>query len=214
LNPGNARRSPIFKGEHEVVFEDCPLDADLAAEHANAEIVSAFISSKLNKDVLETFDRLKRIATRSTGVDHIDVDTCRQRGIEIANVPTYGKNTVAEHAFALLLAISHKLIDAVDRTRRGDFSQEGLRGFDLQGRTMGIVGTGDIGEHTARIARGFRMAVLAFDVRPREDLAREIGFTYVDMNELFARSDVISLHVRGTEKTRNLISADAFAAMM
>jgi D-lactate dehydrogenase len=79
---------------------------------------------------------------------------------------------------------------------------------------MGIVGTGDIGEHTARIARGFGMAVLAFDVRPREDLAGEIGFTYVDMNALFARSDVISLHVPGTEKTRNLISADAFAAMM
>jgi D-lactate dehydrogenase len=131
----------------------------------------------------------------------------------VAHVPTYGDHTVAEHVFALLLAISHNLVEAVDRTRRGDFSLEGLDGFDLKGRTMGVIGTGRIGQHTATIARGFGMDVLAFDVEPRESVAGEIGFTYVGMEELLSRSDVVSLHVPGNDKTRNLISTEQFDAM-
>jgi D-lactate dehydrogenase len=199
--------------DHDVAFDERELSPNVAEDHADAEIISAFIYSAMSRDVLEKFPKLKFIATRSTGVDHIDVDYCKEHDIEVANVPSYGKNTVAEHAFALLLAISHKVIDAADRTRRGDFSQEGLQGFDLQGRTMGIVGTGDIGEHAARIARGFGMEVLAFDVKPREELAREIGFDYVDLPQLLGRADVVSLHVPGSPQTEGMIGADEFAAM-
>jgi D-lactate dehydrogenase len=205
-----------FRGlqqEHDVEFDQRPLNAETARDHGQAEVISTFIYSKLTRAVLETFPNLAFIATRSTGVDHIDLAFCKQNDIRVANVPTYGENTVAEHVFALLLAISHKMIDAADRTRRGDFSQAGLQGFDLQGRTIGILGTGSIGQHTARIARGFGMDVLGFDIRPDEAAARDIGFQYVSMDELLRRSDVVSLHVPGTEKTRHLLSYDQFAAM-
>ncbi|WP_375260812.1 hydroxyacid dehydrogenase [Palleronia sp.] len=199
--------------DHEIVFEEANLDAEKAEEHSDAEIISAFIYSDLSVDVLETFKDLKFIATRSTGFDHIDMDHCRENDIAVSNVPTYGTNTVAEHAFALLLAISHRIVEAADRTRRGDFSQEGLQGFDLRGRTIGVVGTGDIGAHAARIARGFEMNVLAFDVEPREDVARDFGFEYVGMDELLSRSDVVSLHVPGNEKTKHMIDRTAFDKM-
>jgi D-lactate dehydrogenase len=178
-----------LRGGHDVVFENGKLDARSAAPHADAEIISTFIYSSLNPDVLGQFPKLKLIATRSTGFDHIDVDTCARRGIRVANVPIYGENTVAEHVFALLLAISHRLVDAVDRTRRGDFSLTGLQGFDLQGKTMGIVGTGTIGRHTARIARGFGMEVIAFDLEPDEAVARELGFEYLEFDELLSRAE-------------------------
>lgn len=202
-----------LKEDHEIVYEEGELDPETAEKHADAEIISAFIYSDFSREVLGRFDDLKFIATRSTGVDHIDMDWCRENGVAVSNVPTYGANTVAEHVFALLLAISRNLVTAVDRTRRGDFGQGGLQGFDLMGRTMGVIGTGDIGVHTARIARGFGMEVLAFDVKPREEAARETGFDYVDMDDLLARSDVVSLHVPGNENTRNLMDADAFGKM-
>lgn len=198
---------------HEVVYRAGPLDAAAAEEVADAEVVSVFIYSALDREVLERFDRLRLIATRSTGIDHIDLDHCREHGIEVANVPTYGGHVVAEHTFALLLAISRRLVDAVDRTRRGDFSLEGLRGFDLRGRTLGVVGTGDIGGHVARIARGFGMRVLAFDTEPRAELAEEVGLDYVDLGELLERADVVSLHVPATPATENMISHDQFARM-
>lgn len=199
--------------DHDLVFEEESLDVDRARRHSDADIISAFIYSDFSGEVLEKFDDLKFIVTRSTGFDHIDMDHCRDNGIAVANVPAYGKNTVAEHAFALILAISHRIVDAVDRTRRGDFSQEGLQGFDLRGRTIGVIGTGDIGAHTARIARGFEMTVLAFDVNPREEVARDFGFTYVGMDELLSRSDIVSLHVPGNDKTNKLINKAAIDKM-
>lgn len=202
-----------FESDHEVVYFAKPLDSDGASEHSDADVISTFIYSDLSCSVLEQFDRLKLIATRSTGYDHIDLDECRKTGVAVSNVPSYGENTVAEHVFALLLAISHHLIPAVDRTRRGDFSQEGLQGFDLRGKTLGVIGTGDIGAATIEIASGFRMRVLAFDINPNGDLAEELDFEYVDMNKLLAESDVISLHVPANKHTRGLLSHDEFAKM-
>ncbi len=199
--------------DHDVVFEEASLDAEQAERHSDAEVISAFIYSDFSGEVLQRFDDLKFVATRSTGVDHIDMDHCRDKGITVSNVPSYGKNTVAEHAFALILAISHRIVEAADRTRRGDFSQEGLEGFDLRGRTMGVIGTGDIGVHVARIARGFEMTVLAFDVQPRDEAARDLGFDYVEMDELLSRSDIVSLHVPGNDKTKHLIDEAAFEKM-
>jgi D-lactate dehydrogenase len=199
--------------EHEVRFSNRPLRASNANRYASTEVLSPFIYSDLSSTVLQQFKHLKLIATRSTGFDHIDIDYCQKRGITVCNVPVYGENTVAEHVFALLLAISHKMCEAVERTRRGDFSQQGLQGFDLRGKTLGIIGTGNIGQCVIEIARGFRMEVVAFDVRPDEKLASELGFRYVAMEELLRTADIITLHVPATPKTHHLISTKEFAKM-
>ncbi|WP_216214910.1 hydroxyacid dehydrogenase [Amycolatopsis aidingensis] len=202
-----------LSAEHEVRFEAAPLDQELARKHADAEVISTFIYSAMDEKVLDACTGLRLIATRSTGFDHIDMDSCLRRGVRVANVPTYGKNTVAEHVFALLLGLSHRLVDAVERTRRGDFSQSGLTGFDLLGRTMGVIGTGDIGRHTIRLAKGFGMEVLAVDTAPDEDLAPTLGFRYTGMAELLAGSDVVSLHVPACPGTHHLLGPEEFRAM-
>jgi D-lactate dehydrogenase len=202
-----------FEQMHEVVFSAEALSAENAGQYADAAIISTFIYSQLDRDVLQQFSRLKMIATRSTGFDHIDTDYCAEQGVTVANVPSYGKNTIAEHAFALLLALSHRLIDVVDRTRRGDFSSKGLQGFDLRGKTIGVIGTGDIGEYAIRIAHGFGMEVLAFDVKPSHELASELGFRYVDLPELLANADIITLHVPANPATHHLLADDEFAQM-
>jgi D-lactate dehydrogenase len=198
---------------HEITHTDKPLTADNVDEYADADVVSVFIYSDLSAKVLDKLENLKLVATRSTGFDHVDTEVCEQRGITVSNVPTYGTNTVAEHVFALLLSLSHHMIEATDRTRRGDFSQQGLRGFDLRGKTLGIVGTGDIGLCTIEIARGFSMNVVAFDVAPDEALEEKFGFEYVDFDELLAQSDVISLHVPLNEHTRGLLGKEEFEKM-
>lgn len=198
---------------HEIRILNEPLTRERAGEFRDAEIVSTFIYSDLGRDTLELLTSLRFIATRSTGYDHIDAAWCRARGIPIANVPAYGDNTVAEHVFGLLLAISHNLIESVERTRRGDFSLQGLRGFDLKGRTMGVVGTGSIGRRVIEIARGFHMAVIAYDLFPKEELARRLGFRYVPIEELLRRSDVITLHIPSTPGTRDFLSEKEFSMM-
>jgi D-lactate dehydrogenase len=202
-----------FEDEHEVIFDERRLTAETAKDHPGAQILSVFIYSDLSRKALERLKDLRFIATRSTGYDHVDMDYCREAGIRVANVPSYGENTVAEHAFAMILAISHNLIEAAERTRRGDFSQRGLTGFDLWGRTLGVVGAGDIGAHAARIGKGFGMEVLAYDVAPREDLAGEIGFEYAALDDLLARSDVVTLHVPGTSETEKMIGKPQFERM-
>lgn len=200
-------------GPHELVFVPERLKAENAADYADADIISPFVYSRVDADALAAMPNLKLIATRSTGFDHIDTSVCKQRGIAVATVPTYGENTVAEHVFALLLAVSHKMVEATDRTRRGDFSQQGLQGFDLMGKTIGIVGTGHIGLRTIRIAKGFGMHVIAHDAVPDEDAAGSMGFDYVEMDELLSRADVVSLHVPGGPDTDGMIDDAAFEKM-
>lgn len=199
--------------DHEVEFLEAPLGIDTANGHSDAEVISTFIYSDLSAEVLKRFSNLKMISTRSTGFDHIDLEYCREKNITISNVPTYGDNTVAEHVFGLLLTISHNLIPAIDRTRRGDFSLKGLQGFDLEGKTLGVIGTGNIGQHVIRIAKGFEMKVLAFDAAPKKELAEDYGFRYVDLDALLRNSDIITLHVPGNEKTYHLLSEKEFATM-
>jgi D-lactate dehydrogenase len=202
-----------LENEHEVEYASHSLRPETAEEHGDAEAVATFIYSKLGRETLEKLPNLKFIATRSTGFDHIDLDHCKERGITVSNVPDYGDNTVAEHVFALLLTISHRMREALDRTRKGDFSFKGLRGFDLMDKTMGIIGTGNIGRHVARIAKGFGMNVLAFDVKQNEEAAREIGYEYVEMDELLRQSDIVTLHVPANEETKHLISTEEFDKM-
>lgn len=200
-------------GDHEIQFLNRKATEDSAKQVADAEVVSPFIYSRLTADTLKGFQNLRLIATRSTGFDHIDIDYCRENGITVCNVPTYGCSSVAEHVFGLLLTIGHHLVEAIDRTRRGDFSLQGLTGIELKGKTLGVVGTGNIGECVIEIARGFQMEVIAFDVSPREELAAKFGFRYVDMDELLNNSDVVTLHVPANKKTHHLISNEEFEKM-
>lgn len=198
---------------YDVRLFERPLRAEQADDFADVEVISSFIYSDLSAATLHRFPKLRMIATRSTGYDHVDQEYCAANDIVVSNVPTYGDNTVAEHVFALLLTISHNTFQAIDRTRKGDFSLQGLRGFDLAGKTIGVIGTGGIGQHVIRIARGFGMQVIAYDVKPREELAEELGFTYRPFEQLLADADVITLHVPGTPQTRHLLSHEEFAKM-
>jgi len=206
----------VFKeleDSHNLVYTEQPLTMDNVSERQDAEIVSTFIYSNLGHDVLEQLPDLKMITTRSTGFDHIDLDYCSEHGITVCNVPTYGDNTVAEHVFALLLALSHRVAHALDRTRKGDFSFEGLCGFDLRGKTIGVIGTGNIGRCVVKIAQGFDMEVVASDAKPDKEFAQRAGFEYLSTKELLAKADIITLHVPGNEQTRHLLSSREFAAM-
>lgn len=189
-----------------------PLRADTAAAAANAEVVSVFVKSVVRKDVLDQLPNLKLIATRSMGTDHVDLKECNARGIAVARVPVYGENTVAEHTFALILALSRKIFQSYERTERMNFNRAGLRGFDLAEKTLGVVGVGNIGRNVCRIARGFEMRVLAYDVRPDEALASELGFTYApSLDALLAESDVITLHAPYLPATHHLINRENIA---
>ncbi len=188
--------------------------ADLpVADRADLTVLSCFIRSRVDKAMLDDCPNLKLISTRSTGVDHIDVAACNSRGITVCNVPQYGENTVAEHTLGLILALSRNLYPAVDRVKRGDLSIEGLVGFDLHGKTLGVVGAGRIGLHVIRMGRAMNMRVLAFDARPQGLLAEVLGFEYASLEDLLKQSDVVSLHVPLLPATRRMIDAEKFALM-
>ncbi|MCL5292224.1 MAG: hydroxyacid dehydrogenase, partial [Actinobacteria bacterium] len=190
----------------DMTFIPDPLTAENVESAGDAEIISPFIYSEVNQSVLRQIPHLKFIATRSTGHEHIDLDECRGRGIVVSNVPTYGENTVAEHTFALILAIARKLLPSVERTRKGNFSLEGLMGFDLKGKKLGVVGAGHIGRNVIGIASGFKMNVLVFDPRRDEDLARGLGFRYVGLDELLLEADIITLHAPHNPRTHHIIN--------
>ncbi len=171
----------------------------------DVDALSVFIHSQVTAQVLEGLPHLKFIATRSTGFDHIDLDACLSRGIVVSNVPSYGENTVAEHSMALLLMLARKVNQSVLQVRNARVDLAELTGFDLQGKTIGVIGAGHIGLHVIRIARGFGMRVLAYDVRSDPFLADLLGFAYVSMDQLLAESDIVTLHCPLTEKTEHLM---------
>lgn len=169
-------------------------------------VLSPFIYSKINTAVIKKLANLKLVATRSTGFDHVDLKAAKAAKVLVANVPTYGENTVAEHTFALILSLSRKIHQSYERTSRGNFSLEGLRGFDLKGRTIGIVGCGHIGQHVVRMAKGFEMKVLVYDIKKNPKLARQLGFHYANLNELLKKSDIVSLHAPYNKATHHIIN--------
>lgn len=175
----------------------------------DAEIVSVFIYSKLDKNMLDKFPNLKLVVTRSTGFDHIDIEECKNRGIKVTNVPSYGENTVAEHTFALILNLSRNVHKSYVRQINNDYSAEGLKGFDLKGKTIGVVGAGKIGLHLIRMAKGFGMNVLAFDVNKDHFLSEVLDFRYVELDELLQNSDIISLNVPYNKHTHHMINSES-----
>ncbi|MFW6014717.1 MAG: hydroxyacid dehydrogenase [Nanoarchaeota archaeon] len=174
----------------------------------DADIVSVFIYSDFTKEILKKFASLKMIVTRSAGFDHIDLNECNKRGITVTRVPSYGDNTVAEHTFALILSISRNIHRSYVRSQKNDFSIEGLKGFDLKGKTLGVIGAGKIGLHIIKMAKGFGMEVIAFDVDQDSFLEEVLGFKYVPFDDLLSRSDILSLNVPHNEHTHRLINSD------
>jgi D-lactate dehydrogenase len=199
--------------DHRVRCVAEPLDQRNAADFSEAEVASPFINSRFDASALSQFPKLKLIATRSTGYDHIDLDYCAAHAITVSNVPDYGDSTVAEHVFALLLAVARNVVESVERTRRGRFTQTGLRGFELRDGVLGVIGTGRIGLRVIEIARGFGMTVLAYDLSPDEAAASRLKFAYASLDKLLSDSDVVTLHLPATSGTHRLLSDREFARM-
>jgi len=190
---------------HELVFLGKSIDHDEVI--VDADVVSVFVSSPLTATTLAAMPSLRMVAARSTGFDHIDAATVRSRGIVVSTVPSYGTRTVAEFAFALILALSRKAYAAFDELRdKGTADIHRYEGFDLVGKTIGIVGTGKIGKNVARIAQGFGMRVLLNDARPDEAFAAEVGASYGALEDIVAKSDIVSLHVPYMRETHHLIN--------
>ncbi len=170
------------------------------------DVLSVFIYDKVDKSVIDKAKKLKLIATRSTGFNHIDIEYARKKKISVCNVPYYGENTVAEHTFALILALSRNLHKAYIRSQQSIFTLDGLRGFDLRGKTIGVIGAGSIGVHVMKIAKGFGMKVLAYDIRKNHILEELLDFKYVTLDELLSSSDIITLHCPYNEQTHHMIN--------
>ncbi len=173
------------------------------------DIISVFVDSRIDGTVLDCFPNLKCIATRSTGFDHIDLDACRERGVKVLYVPGYGDNTVAEFAFGLILNLTRKMYQGVDQIKEtGSFSLAGLRGTDIKGKTIGIIGTGRIGKEMIKIAKGFGINILAYDPYPDQELAKAMGFSYNTLDFILGNSDIISLHCPYNKITHHLINRE------
>ncbi len=190
------------------------LNADNLPKDNQAEVISVFVNSVINEAVLDYFPNLKFVVTRSTGYDHIDLALCQSRGIKIANVPSYGEDTVAEYTFALLLNLSRKVHQASERIREtGSFSLDGLRGFDLKGKTLGVIGTGRIGKNVIEIAKGFNLNIIAFDKFPDTVYAEKMSYQYLTLEEVLRQSDILTLHVPYIPENHHLINKDSLALM-
>lgn len=184
------------------------INSENVTAYAGMEVISTFIYSDLKKEVLEKLPNLKLIATRSTGWDHIDAEYCKNHTIAVSNVPIYGERTVAEHTFGLILTLTRKLYDSIEQTKRGNYSIVGLRGVDLCGKTIGVIGLGNIGTEVIKIAKGFDMKVQVYTRTQKPEIASQYGFTYADLPTLLSTSDVITLHILYTKETHHLINKE------
>ena len=196
-------------------FLDVRLTTQSAVLAKGAQAVCVFVNDQLDRPCLELLaaQGVKLVTLRCTGFNNVDIAAAEQLGITVTRVPLYSPHAVAEHAVALLLTLDRKIHRSFNRVREQNFSLAGLVGFDLYGKTAGIVGTGKIGRVAARILRGFEMTVLAYDPFPDTEWAREVGVSYVDPPTLAQRSDVISLHIPLTPETRHIIRRETLEAM-
>jgi D-lactate dehydrogenase len=214
----------IDKSEKKYLQENLPTDLEqeyyedilsvsILDNRADTTHLVVFVYSQVTAEVLEKLPKLKAIFTMSTGYDHIDLEACKTRGITVHSVPFYGENTVAEHTFALILALSRQLIPLVERAKTFDFNPDGLAGFDLRGKTLGIIGMGRIGSFVAKMAKGFNMNILAYDAYPKNEMAKEIGFEYISLEELLSNADIVSLHTAYRPETHHIINRKTIRLM-
>ena len=198
----------------ELHFQQTQLRLDTVALAMGFEVVCPFVNDDLSRPVLEHLAAggTKLIALRSAGYNHVDLAAAHALGLAVVRVPAYSPHAVAEHGVGLVLALCRHLHRAYNRTREGDFSLHGLTGFDLHGRTVGVIGSGQIGEVFARIMSGFGCHILAYDPYPNHAI-EALGGRFVELDELLARSDIISLHCPLNDATKHLINAQSLARM-
>jgi D-lactate dehydrogenase len=187
--------------------ETAMLDAENIRGVKEAEVLSVSFS-RVDRGVIDSLPGLKLVGTRSTGYDNVDVEYAKKKGIAVANVPTYGEETVAEYTFALILTLARKLSQTFLRTLFGYFSQKELRGMDLAGKTLGVVGTGRIASRVVKMAHAFEMKILCYDLYTKPELVDKYGAKYVPLEELLRNADVVTIHVPYTKDTHHLINPD------
>lgn len=189
----------------EVRFSTEPLTAETA--DADADVISVFVTSTVDRGLLAKLPNLKLIACRSTGFNHIDLQAANERGITVTNVPTYGEHTVAEYTFGIMLALTRQIIEAHTAFVTGTAGHDELRGIDLHGKTLGLIGTGHIGRNVAAIANGFGMTVMAYDAYPNAEWAKEANVAYAELDDVLRASDVVTLHIPYSDAVHHLIDA-------
>ena len=194
-------------------FHDFRLSAETAPAAKGAQAVCIFVNDHADRACLEALAALdvKLIALRCAGHNNVDLTAAREFGLDVVRVPAYSPHAVAEHAVGMLLTLNRKIHRAYNRVRELNFSLSGLVGFDIHGKTVGIIGTGRIGRITAQIFRGFEANVLTYDPFPSSDWAKAHGIVYTDMDTLLAASDIVSLHLPLLPDTLHLLNAQTIA---
>jgi len=198
----------------ELMYYETHLGPHIVNAVEDSEAICAFVNDKLNAEVLAVLAEkgVKYIALRCAGFNNLDVDAARRHGLRVCRVPAYSPQAVAEHALAMILTLNRKTHKAYNRVREQNFALNGLMGFNLHGKTVGIVGTGNIGQAFARIMSGFGCTLLATDIRENDDL-KTIGVQYVPLQQLLAQADIISLHCPLLESTKHLVNAVSLQQM-
>lgn len=199
---------------HELRFFEPHLDAETAGLAMGFGAVCVFVNDQVDAAVIAILESLgvRLIALRCAGYNNVDLAAATKHGVTVVRVPAYSPHAVAEHTIALMLALNRKLHRAYNRVREGNFALDGLVGFDMQGKTVGVIGTGQIGTVVAQILTGFACPTLAFDPFPN-GTCRSLGVRYIELNELFAQADIITLHCPLTPENKHLISGPAIARM-
>lgn len=202
-------------GKHELLFLDVRLSEQTAILASGLEVACLFANDCGSSEVLRLLSEggIRHIALRSAGFNHIDLKAAKDLGFRVANVPEYSPYSVAEHTIAMILALNRKIVRANHRITELNFSLDGLVGFDLNGKTVGIVGLGRIGSVVAKILHGFGCQILGFDIYPNHDLTSLYNVQYVDIETLFKKSDIVTLHTPLTEDTKHLVNAERLALM-
>lgn len=199
---------------YEITYLESKLNKETAPLSKGYDVVCIFVNDRADQETLHILKEcgVKVIALRCAGFNNVDIQHLEE-GMKVVRVPAYSPYAVAEHAAALLLSINRKTYKAYQRTKKYNFTLNGLLGFDIHGKTVGIIGTGKIGKCFIQIMKGFGTEVLAYDVYPDEKAAESLGFTYVSLDELYQRSDIISLHCPLTEDNNKMINANSIEKM-
>ena len=201
--------------DYEIDFRDYKLNENTALTAQGYDVVCVFVNDVVNSEVIKTLADcgVKLIALRCAGFNNVDLRAAAAAGIKVVRVPAYSPYAVAEHGVALLMSLTRHIPQAYLRTKTANFNIEGLTGRDLYGLTAGILGTGKIGRIMADILMGFGMKIIAYDPFPNEQWAKEKNIEYVGLDEIFQRSDVLSLHCPLTEETKHVVNHDRMKMM-
>lgn len=203
-----------FNHSHQLIYFDAPLSAETAVLAAGCGAVCAFVNDIISEEVLQKLSAggVKLVVLRCAGYNNVDLMAAARCGIKVARVPAYSPHAVAEHAVALVLGLNRKIHKAYNRVREGNFSLDRLNGFDLFGKTVGVIGTGKIGECFCRIMQGFGCRVLAFDLIANKEL-EAAGVEYLPLVDLLPQADIVSLHCPLTAQTRHIVDEHTLLLM-